>query len=87
MAAARNFSLAFGLMTIINYRNLAFSMTLDHKYTHSRVTSTELPVIMYDNLQRESHIPYGFLPSVTRLQQPCKQTNTGTPNILMSETQ
>jgi len=46
----------------------------------------KVPVILHDNLQRESHKPYGPPTSVTLLQPLCKQTNTGTSTALTAET-
>ena len=46
----------------------------------------KVPVILYDNLQRESHTPHAPPTTVTWLQLLRKQTNTGTTTALTAET-
>jgi hypothetical protein len=46
----------------------------------------QVPTILYDNLQRKHHNPYGPPTSFTWLQLLHKQTNTGTSTTLTAET-
>jgi hypothetical protein len=58
--------------------NLCFRVCKD--YVH------KFPVSLHDNLQRESHKLYGPPTTITWLQLPRKQTNTGTSTALTAET-
>jgi hypothetical protein len=46
----------------------------------------QIPCLLHDYLQCESHETYGPPTAVTWLQQLCKQTNTATPTTLTAET-
>ena len=54
--------------------------------SNSMITFTKDPVVLYDNLQRESHKPCGHPTSVMKQQMLRKQTNTGTSTSLTAGT-
>ena len=73
---AAQFRTANGLRGIFKFSEILGSTSYIHK----------VPAILRDNLQRESHKPYGPT-SITWLQPQRKQTKTGTSNPPIVETQ